>query len=162
MLHDTKGKTHAVKGTYDGLFHNDLCSAKSKTTFQIQLAHSYHIFMVVCVTRENINVVKKCVDRKLHARAPSLAFVYIVGSCVFNPPLFNQVVAFGLFLIDGPANKSRGEKKGPSSRLLKMNDRSLSIQRFDRLFKVSLMLTLTQCEPFIGSQSNREHLYSGS
>ncbi|KAL5258591.1 hypothetical protein ACHWQZ_G009162 [Mnemiopsis leidyi] len=46
-----------------------------------------------------------------------------------------KVVAFGLFLIDGPANKSRGDKKGPSSRLLKMNDRSLSIQRFDRLFK---------------------------
>ena len=78
MLHDTKGKTHAAKGMYDGLFHNDLCPAKSKTTFL--LAHSYHIFMVVCVTRENINVLKKCVVRKLQARAPSLAFVYIVRS----------------------------------------------------------------------------------
>ena len=54
-----------------------------------------------------------------------------------------QVVAFGLFLIDGPANKSRGDKKGPSSRLLKMNDRSLSIQRFDRLFKVILNFCLS-------------------
>eukprot|EP00116_Pleurobrachia_bachei_P006069 sb/3466331/ len=47
----------------------------------------------------------------------------------------NQVVAFGLFLIDGPSTVVRDKKNQVFSRLLKMNDKSISIQRFDKLFK---------------------------
>ena len=60
---------------------------------------------------------------------------------LYNTPkekhMLLKVVAFGLFLIDTGSKKNKQDKKTPPSMLLKMNDRSLSISRFDRLFKVS-------------------------